>query len=295
MNQQLKSVLKQLAWLAWTASRGHTHSPLRVLRGPARGAVLNLDLRSQAAYWIGTYDQYSFDRIPFRLFVRPGKVAWDCGAYVGYYTAVFRKLVGPLGWVHAIEASCVNHRPLAALPRLNGWSNVTIHHAAVGPAHSEIEFVSDFGAASGPLDGPRDFGPATDYQIERVRCFGLDELLEHFGGQPPGFIKLDLEGAEVHALRNGARLFGSHRPGLLLEIHGPAAHTAAAEFLREFEYAAALPQELPKVVRGYDAAWLRVLQAQGITSAEAMLALPNRPHMILMIPRERLGTLEAPA
>lgn len=289
MPHRMTSVLKKLAWLTLSASRGRTNSPLRVLRGPARGSVLNLDLRSQSAYWIGTYDSYSFDRIPFRLFVQPGQTAWDCGAYVGYYTAVFRKHVGSSGWVHAIEASSINHDLLAPLPRLNDWNNVTIHHAAVGLAQTEIEFVANFGGASGPLDSPRDFGPVTTCKIERVRCFGLDELLDHLGGRPPGFIKLDLEGAEVHALRNGARLFGIHRPGMLLEIHGPSAHTAAAQFMREFGYVAALPQTLPKILHEKDEAWFLALQGKAITSAEAMLALPSLPHMLFMIPEERLG------
>lgn len=291
MRHRLKSVLKEIAWLACTATRGQTSSPFRVLRGPARGAVLNLDLRSQAAYWIGTYDEYSFDRIPFRQFVLPGQVAWDCGAFVGYYTAVFRKLVGSLGWVHTVEASSLNLRPLMELPRLNGWANVTVHHAAVGREHTEIDFVANYGGASGPLDGPREFGPVESRQIERVRCFGLDELLDHLGGKPPGFIKLDLEGAEVHALRNGARLFGRHRPGMLLEIHGAAAQTAAAQFMREFGYVAALPQALPRIGPGDDDGWRQALPGQAITSGEAMLALPNPPHMLLMLPQERLGAL----
>lgn len=289
MRPSFKSILKEIAWLACTATRGQTNSPFRVLRGPARGAVLNLDLRSQAAYWIGTYDAYAFDRIPFRQFVLPGQIAWDCGAFVGYYTAVFRRLVGSLGWVHSIEASSLNLRPLMQLPRLNGWSNVTVHHAAVGRERTEIEFVANFGGASGPLEGPRDFGPAENRQIERVRCFGLDELLDHLGGKPPGFIKLDLEGSEVHALRNGGRLFGRHRPGMLLEIHGPAARAAAAHFIREFGYVAALPQALPRTGRGNDTAWLQALRVQAITSGEALLALPSPPHMMLMLPQERLG------
>ncbi len=286
MNLRLKVILKHLAWFVLTAWRGRSFSPFQVRRGPAQGVVLNLDLRSQAAYWIGNYDSYAFERIPFQRYVLPGSSAWDCGAFVGYYTAVLRKYAGDAGRVHAIEASSQNFRALAELPRLNGWTNVAIHHAAVGAAHSTISFVANLGGASGPLSGRCDFGPTEQLKIEQVRCFGVDELLEHLGGQPPDFIKFDLEGAEVDALRNGPRLFRNFRPVLLLEIHGRAALEATAEFVGQFEYGAIPVHVFPSLKHCTSQVWLESLRAHAIHQSAAMLALSYLPHMLLMLPCE---------
>jgi FkbM family methyltransferase len=208
---------------------------LRVLTGPARGARLRLDLRREGQYWLGNYDAWVFKYFPIADYLKPGQVAWDCGAYVGYYAACFRRLVGPTGQVYAFEASAANYGRLRVLPSNNSWPNVYIHHLAVGPEHTELSFVDNLGGACGPVGLSKDYGTQS-VTTTVVRSCGVDELVYEMGVTAPHFIKFDLESAEEFALHNGCRVFTDHRPVLQVEVHNPTARDAFGRFLSEYGY-----------------------------------------------------------
>jgi methyltransferase, FkbM family len=206
---------------------------MKVRAGPAKGTTLVLDLRANGSYWLGTYDNWILSRIRIEDWLPRGGVAWDCGAYVGYYTAIFRNVVGDAGQVIAFEASMLNYATLRELPMLNNWPNVQIINCAVGPDHGTLEFAGELGGASGPVDFKK-----FDHSIvtKRVACSGLDELCFEKGMPLPDFLKFDLEGAETVALHNGQRIFTEKRPILLLEIHGNRVLSSVGEFLSEYAY-----------------------------------------------------------
>src|SRR5437588_7870158 len=87
-------------------------SDLRVLSGPAKGTKLRLDLRVEGRYWLGRYDDWVFKYFRLTDYLKPGQVAWDCGSYVGYYAACFRRIVGEKGFVYAFEAARSNYERL---------------------------------------------------------------------------------------------------------------------------------------------------------------------------------------
>jgi FkbM family methyltransferase len=260
--------------------------PLKVRNGPAKGTLLRLDLRQHGQYWIGDYDAYAFDHIPWSRYLKAGDIAWDCGAYVGYYTAVFRKHVGDSGHVAVFEASAINHAELVKLPPNNGWRNVTVHHAAVGADHTEIEFVANLGGASGPFGLSKQYAASSTLQIERVRCHGIDELVFEKQVPAPHLMKLDLESAEVFALHNGPRVFNETRPVILLELHGQEAAEAAGRFLEIYRYAGTPVENLLNFQEASEAAWLESLQTSAVRTADELRALPYIPHMLLVLPAE---------
>src|SRR5690606_8653843 len=112
-----KKVVKEVLYRLLPKKDGY--SKLKVMGGPAKGAYLTLDVRKEGSYWVGNYDQWIFDAIPFDEMIKPGDVVWDCGAYVGYYSAYFRKLVGEKGKVHTFEASRDNYSRLKYMPENN--------------------------------------------------------------------------------------------------------------------------------------------------------------------------------
>lgn len=211
-----------------------------MLTGRAKGVRIKIDIRCESAYWLGSYDRKIINDICD--LVCPGWIVWDCGAYLGYYTAAMRNTLGVNGAVHCFEASRENFNRLSLLPVLNGWSNVHVHNLAVGPDHSSIRFATNQGAASGPVDMPEKAGFDSSVRIEEVKSVGLDELGYETKLPLPHFIKMDLETAEVYALRNGHRLFTERRPVVLVELHknkdskAPPAFIAAEEFLKKYDY-----------------------------------------------------------
>lgn len=234
LTRPLKSLVKRGLHRLLTG-RGD-YRRLRVLSGPAKGSTLRLDLRKEGSYWLGTYDKWVFDRLPIERYLPLGSIAWDCGAYVGYYSACFRRLVGDAGTVHTFEASGPNYARLSQIAADNGWRNVHVHHLAVGPDHATIEFVENLGGSSGPYGLSKAYDASDRLVISRVACAGVDELVEEYGVPAPDFIKFDLESAEEFALHNGPRVFTNRRPIVLLELHGQAAKNAAGDFFKRYDY-----------------------------------------------------------
>lgn len=271
LNSRLKALAKNVLWNLLKDKDGF--SQLRVLRGPARGSVLYLDLRHESSYWIGSYDDWIFSRIELQKIIKPGWVIWDCGAYMGYYTSVFRKLAGPSGTIHAFEASRLNFNRLKLLPQNNQWDNVHIHHKAVGPDHTDIKFVINLGGASGPADLSRVMDKSQELQMETVRSFGVDELVSEHLIPMPDFIKFDLESAEEYALKNGDVVFTKKRPLLMLEIHGRKCLEAAGDFIARYRY------------RAKDVYNLNIPSIPWFEKLEEIRNLDYMPHMFFCKPR----------
>lgn len=235
LKDKVATVVKWAIWCTLRPFHRGDAWPITVLAGPAKSTKLMLDLRKNGSYFLGTYDAWILNRIRIENWLPRGGVAWDCGAYVGFYTALMRNAVGEEGAVIAFEASAQNYAALSKIPALNNWSNVEIIHSAVGPDHCIIEFAGGFGGASGPT-AFKSFDDGVDR--EAVPSVGIDELVFERGVASPDFVKFDLEGAEIAALRNGDRLFSQRRPVLLLEVHGEAALDACGHFLEQYSYMA---------------------------------------------------------
>ncbi len=282
----MKALIKNVLWQGLHLVTGDAVAPLRVLSGPAKGAILNLDLRTQGSYWLGNYDHFASARIPIHRYLRPGNTAWDCGSFVGFYAAIFRRLVGPTGLVSVFEGSAENFSRLKEMPNLNGWDNVSVYHRAIGPDHTEIEFAGGSGAASGPASISPRFKSMPVAMTERVRCFGVDELVFDAQIAPPHMIKFDLEGAEAQALHNGSQIFHEVRPILLLEMHGSDALEATARFLDIYHYAAASADALSKFAEVPEKVWVAGLQIGAFRSGEALLASGGTDKMMLLLPCE---------
>lgn len=232
---KIKKVVKAILWGIFPKKNGV--SSLKVLNGPAKGIILNLDMRLEGSYWLGNYDKWIFDDIDFNEYIKPGNIVWDGGAYVGYYTACFRKLIGNTGQVHSFEASITNYNRLIDLPKNNKWDNVFIHNLAIGPEHSEISFVDNLGGSNGPYGLDKVYNKnKNDLVINKVMCSGVDELINERDIPVPDFIKFDLESAEEFALHNGDKLFKEKRPIILLELHGIKAKQSAGLFLEKYNY-----------------------------------------------------------
>lgn len=266
----LKTLFKQVLYRLYPREGGS--NIVRVWGGPAKGVRMKIDIRLGASYLKGDYDQWIFDRVKLPEIVKPGMVAWDCGAFYGYYAAIFRKLVGPTGKVEVFEASGANYEVVSSLPRLNGWDNVRVHQLAVGPDHSTIQFTRNLGGSSGPFGLSKTYDETQQIELEDVTCCGVDELIEERGIPAPDIIKFDLESAEVFALHNGHHLFTNKRPLILLELHGLEALEAAADFLEKHDYHAYSVWQLDRPER------IHFRDKQSFTALNAV------PHMLICFP-----------
>jgi FkbM family methyltransferase len=133
-------------------------------------------------------DFFRRDTELLRRWLRPDDVLVDCGANVGLLTIVAAQQVGPAGRVYAVEAHPKIFRFLHSNVELNGATNITLFHGAVGEKEGSIAF-SDRPADDGNHILPEGSGIS-------VAMKPLDALVP--------LLKLDVEGYEKFVVE-GAR------------------------------------------------------------------------------------------
>lgn len=151
----------------------------------------------------------------FRRAVRPGSIALDIGANLGGYTLLLAQWVGPAGRVHAFEPAPASRQGLLRHVALNALeSRVDVHPEAVAGADGVARF-----AASGIQGDNRLAGRTAPGGIE-VRTTTLDAFCAAHG-IAPGFVKVDVEGAELDLLRGARATIAAAGPALELymEFH----------------------------------------------------------------------------
>lgn len=151
-----------------------------------------------------------------------GVVTLDCGANIGVHTLEWAKHMHTWGQVLAIEAQERIFYALAGNIALNNCFNARALWAAVGETEGEIGVpVPDYHkpASYGSLEirktqNTEFIGQNIDYnQLSKTRMITIDGLeLERLD-----FLKIDIEGMEMEALRGAARTIDRHKPQMLIE------------------------------------------------------------------------------
>ncbi len=179
--------------------------------------------------------------------LRPGDAVVDCGANYGWWTLVSSRLVGPRGSVFAFEANPPTAERLEHNVRASECANVHIHKVAVA-AEQGIAFIHT--AKQNPIAGHASLHPHDGWDweeptpVEQVTVDGVA-----FQEQWPviRLIKLDIEGAELSALRGMKQLIRRDRPYVTVEWNVSAAGgfgyhpKAIIEYLSALGYSLAAP------------------------------------------------------
>jgi FkbM family methyltransferase len=191
--------------------------PLWRMRRRARVSIggepfLFVGLRAQHQFaWVkgvhlGEWEPEVIDYL--RATIRPGDVVFDVGTYVGGYTLLASRLVGPEGRVYAFEPEAATREALEANLRANGADNVVV----VPHAISDREGTVTFGGDGDTMARIGDSGVS-------VTTTTLDRFCED-EGVVPAVMKMDIEGAEQAALvpSAAARTVQGSR-AVVVEIH----------------------------------------------------------------------------
>ena len=96
------------------------------------GSRLRLD--PDDSLFLGSHDYEPYASKLVMGLLRPGDVAVDVGAMIGYYTVILAKHVQAHGRVYAFEPDPDNFTLLESNVDMNGYANVTCRRAAVGAA-----------------------------------------------------------------------------------------------------------------------------------------------------------------
>jgi FkbM family methyltransferase len=165
----------------------------------------------------------NFEKILFLNVVGNGDVVFDVGANRGYYTVLFSHLVGKRGQVHAFEPVPTTFSRLSSgLAARKKFDNVYLKRAAVGDVAVRRAAVylpgEDDGQASLKKHAAGSWetaGTIKNFECEIIR---LDDYISSKRLERLDFIKCDIEGAELLALRGAAKCLTKFAPMLYLEV-----------------------------------------------------------------------------
>jgi FkbM family methyltransferase len=128
---------------------------------------------------------------------QPGDVVFDVGAGIGAETLLFSRLVGSSGRVVSFEAHPRTYRRLLDLCTVNRLDNVTPLQLAVTNADGDV-LISDSIA--------HERNVLTEGDGIQVPARRLDGIAAELGIQQVDLLKMNIEGAEVDALRGAGVL-----------------------------------------------------------------------------------------
>lgn len=208
---------------------------VRIASGGLRGMRMLLDLQVEKDYWLGTYEPGL--QMVIQDLVKPGMVAYDVGANIGYISLLFARAVGKTGRVFAFEALPENVERLKRNVALNAFSErVTVVSAALVYQAGPVEFLIGPSGGMGKVQGSAGRQQFEYRQSITVTGISLDAFVYRHGNPAPQIIKMDIEGGEVLALPGMCEVLAKERPLVLLELHGPEAAQVAWETLTSMDY-----------------------------------------------------------
>ncbi len=159
-----------------------------------------------------------------RHLVVPGDTVIDLGANFGFYTAYLSGLVGTSGSVLSFEPIPITFEMLSYNVRLLPMSNVRVFNCALSDRSGEaVMTVPRFESGThnyyqARLSGDAPLGPRTAARIA-VQIATLDSTVGNQSATTT-FIKVDVEGHELPALRGAAHIIHDQHPALLIEMSG---------------------------------------------------------------------------
>jgi FkbM family methyltransferase len=191
----------------------------------------------------------------FLSMMRPGMTVFDVGANLGIYSLMAAKRIAPGGMVHAFEPTPRLVRKVRDNAGLNGFSNIVVNQAAVSdrPGTAQFFLCTD--------DDQSSLAAVSDSAIS-VQTITLDDYIAERGIPRVDLMKIDVEGAEVHAFTGSKQLLsGPDAPMIFLEIN-PAA----------LEKMGSSAEALESLLRGYGYTLNPVAQHEGYRN---VLAVPR--------------------
>jgi FkbM family methyltransferase len=183
------------------------------------------DYMSYGIYFFGEYDPRMSDLLT--RFVEPGQTCWDVGAGLGWFSLLMGRRVGTTGRVDAFEALPANAARVRENISLNGFDCIRLHQQAVSDKPGTIHFqppTPDDPDVPAPehCSGIGYIAQAASAQTITIEASTLDDVAQRERINALHLIKMDIEGAEVAALRGGEQTLRHFKPILAIEYNRAA-------------------------------------------------------------------------
>jgi FkbM family methyltransferase len=185
---------------------------------------LNIDML------LGLHEPNTFE--VFDIFVKEGMVVADIGANIGYFSRFLSQKAGATGSVHCFEPIPSTFNMLKDTIELNKLTNITAVNKAVSSSNGTITMYLSHTHYMASVDSNWAGSEGGNTEVPTVT---LDSYFEALG-QYPDFIKMDIEGGGVFALKGMRDCIVNNEPILLLESHTSAEDYAIGAALSLIPY-----------------------------------------------------------
>jgi len=222
----------RVPWLSrvirWYAGQYPENSTVKIRHGQAVGLWWRRHHRYVHGYWIGHYELPIQEALKREL--KPGHTFFDLGANAGFFSLVAARLVGARGRCVAVEPLPDNCANIHEQIEVNSLGQCSVVNEAISDfVGSAAFFFASAGSSMAHLGEAR----KGEQQVP-VNVTTLDSICARFG--KPDFIKMDIEGAEVQALKAAAHTLRDLRPGWLIELHGSECEREVKTLLQKARY-----------------------------------------------------------
>ena len=162
-------------------------------------------------------------RLIFKNTISKGSIVLDIGANIGAHSLLFSKLVGENGQVYAFEPIFYNLMKLNLNKHLNDAKNIEIINLAVSEFTGEVEIFevveNEYHLGSSSLYKNEYLSTLNKKLLKNkiIKSISLDDFVESRNIKVD-FIKMDIEGGELSALKGCKKLL-NHKPKLLIEYN----------------------------------------------------------------------------
>ena len=167
--------------------------------------------------------------------IKEGDVVVDGGAFVGAFAIYAAKIVGESGKVIAFEPDKDNYNTLLKNININKLTNVIPLNKGLWSKSTTLRFRSSNGENSSLF-----FKADQSCDIIDVEVVSLDDELSALKIRKLDFIKMDIEGAEIEAIRGAERLLASNNVNLAIAsyhiVDGAPTHFKLRELLSSMDY-----------------------------------------------------------
>jgi len=235
---QIRGVIKKMPLMAPLQRRllarfleGHEFIHM-VDAGPARGLRYPITLPQDKGIWTGTYELELATGIAEA--VRPGDICLDVGGWRGFFSGVMA-LAGASN-VFVFEPLPTNALQIRRMIELNSKLPIELIEVAIGDQinSSKLRVMPETSMAklsTSSFQSDHREGDLIEIRVETLDHLRTTGLFPH-----ADVVKIDVEGAEVMALRGADQLLRNDRPRLFIEIHSRSLARECSQILLDYGY-----------------------------------------------------------
>lgn len=151
-----------------------------------------------------------------RTIVHTGAVSFDIGANIGYFSLLMSDLSGPTGEVHCFEPTTYGFNRMLQNIALNGHlpiENLRLNKKGILSAETLREEA---------LEARFSQRVAANTEAERIAFTTVDKYVEQHNIETVDFIKIDIDGHDMEAMKGASQTLTEKRPLVLAEFNSVA-------------------------------------------------------------------------